>query len=267
MKDSPNNSTLVLNLQQFMGNMLLLLLFLLVGCRQEAQSWSRIQTEGVLRIGIDPTYPPFATANGQEVWGLDIDLSRAIAQQLSLEVEFHYFGYDGLYDALATEQVDVLISALVTQPEKTRDFSYSETYFDAGQILIVPQDSPIRQLSDLVGKTVAVELGADGHLQAMMLQQEMANLLVLPFNTAEEALQKVSAGTTDAAIVDMVGGRFYLQTAPTLAWRMPPLSSEPYVAVVRVEDKILLEKINRALAELENAGTLSTITSNWLDNQ
>lgn len=267
MKDKPNGSTLVLNLQKFIRNMLLLLLFLLVGCRQEAESWARIQTEGVLHIGIDPTYPPFATANGQEVWGLEIDLSRAIAQQLSLEVEFHYFGYDGLYDALATEQVDVLISALVIQPEKTREFSYSQTYFNAGQILIVPQDSAIHQLSDLAGKTVAVELGADGHLQAMMLQQEMTTLSVLPFNTAEEALQKVSAGTTDAAIVDMVGGRFYLQTAPTLAWRMPPLSNEPYAAVVRVEDKILLEKINRALTELENAGTLSIIICNWLDNQ
>ena len=32
------------------------------------------------------------------------------------EAEFVYFGYDGLYDALATEQVDVLISALVIVP-------------------------------------------------------------------------------------------------------------------------------------------------------
>ena len=47
--------------------------------------------------------------------GFDIDLASAIATDLGLTAEFVYFGYDGLYDALQTEQVDVLISALVIQ--------------------------------------------------------------------------------------------------------------------------------------------------------
>lgn len=238
-----------------------------VACQQKEESWIRIQAEGVLRVGVDPTFPPFATADEQEVWGLDIELSQAVAEQLGLELQFRYFGYDGLYDALATQQVDLLISALVVQPERTEDFSYSYSYFDAGQILIIPQGSPIHQPTDLASKTVAVELGAEGHLQATMLQREIANLSVLPFNTVQEALEGVRAGTAHAAIVDSVGGRLYLQTVSTLTWLSSPVSSEPYAAVVRVEDQMLLKKINEALERLESAGTLQTITSRWLDQK
>src|SRR5262245_44631595 len=79
------------------------------GCQgREAQRWEQIQENGVLRVGLDPTYPPFETADDGELRGLDVDLARALAAELGLEVQFVYFGYDGLYDALLSNQVDVL---------------------------------------------------------------------------------------------------------------------------------------------------------------
>jgi polar amino acid transport system substrate-binding protein len=162
-----------------MAVLILAFIFLQSGCKPTDDSWERVKEAGILRVGLDPTYPPFEVDDGSGVAGLDVDLAKAIANDLGLEVQFVYFGYDGLYDALATQQVDVLISALVIIPERTRDFSYGEPYFDAGEILIVPaENETIATMADLGGRTVAVELGSLGHVETIEWAKRVADLAI-----------------------------------------------------------------------------------------
>ena len=130
--------------------------------------------------------------------------------------EFVYFGYDGLYDALATEQVDVLISALVIMPGRTRDFAYSEPYFNAGEILIVPSEARTSlKPADLTGRRLAVELGAQGHVEATQWAKRLSNLVIQPYNSVAEAIAAVAGGQADAALVDSVSGRLALKRPAT----------------------------------------------------
>ena len=255
----------------------LYLILLLAACQSDNTAWERIQETGILRVGLDPTYPPFEVADETGLRGLDVDLAQAIAADLGLEVGFVYFGYDGLYDALATEQVDVLISALVVAPERTRDFAYSEPYFNAGEILIVPElDTEIRGMADLDGRTLAVELGAQGHVEAIDWQHRLPDLTVNPYNTADEALAAIARGEADAALVDAISGRLFLanqptnpseasgQAQPTLRRTSDVVTVEPFALVVRIEDELLLEKLNESLDRLRAAGRLDEITNHWL---
>lgn len=241
-------------------------LLLLAGCRPDEDTWEQIAASGVLRIGVDPTYPPFALADGTEVQGLDIDLARALAAELGLQPQFTYFGYDGLYDALITRQVDVLISALVIMPERTRDIAYSDAYFDAGQVLIVPANAPFQELSELDGKTLAVELGALGHVEAQQLQRRLPDLIVQTHGSIDEALDAVAQGEADAALVDSVGGRLFLRDHPDsgLIRRPQAIASEPYALAVRIEDQTLLRHLNQGLRRLDETGELETFISRWL---
>ena len=238
----------------------------LTGCAAGNDTWPQIEASGVLRVGVDPTFPPFATADGANAQGLDIDLARALAEELGLEPRFTYFGYDGLYDALATGQVDVLISALVVAPERTADVAYSDAYFDAGQVLIVPQGSAVTGMANLDGRTVAVELGALGHVEAQAWQRRLPELSVATVGSVDEALAGVAAGEADAALVDGVGGRLYLRdhAASGLTRLDPPVTAEPYAVAIRIGDRTLHSRLNEALAELERSGRLEAIITQWL---
>lgn len=242
------------------------LVLLLAGCSAGDDTWPQIEASGVLRVGIDPTFPPFATADGADAQGLDIDLARALAEELGLEPRFTYFGYDGLYDALATGQVDVLISALVVAPERTADVAYSDAYFDAGQVLIVSQGSAVAGMDDLDGQTVAVELGALGHVEAQAWQRRLPGLVVATHGSVDEALAAVATGAAEAALVDGVGGRLYLRDHPAsgLMRLDPPVTSEPYAIAVRIGDRTLHSRLNAALAALARSGRLEAITTEWL---
>jgi ABC-type amino acid transport substrate-binding protein len=244
---------------------ILFLVFLLAGCNGRSTTWDRIQASGVLRVGLDPTYPPFEVDDGASLSGLDVDLARAIGADLGLAVEFVYFGYDGLYDALATEQVDVLLSALVVDPLRTADFAYSEPYFNAGEVLLLPEGATaVASLSDLQNQTLAVELGSQSHVTALEWSRRVAGLSIQPYNTPEEAVTAVLAGETAAAMVDGVNGRLLHQTHPGLQILPEPVTVEPYALVVRITDQQLLDHLNDSLAHLQTTGQLAAIIEHWL---
>ena len=241
-------------------------LLLLAGCNgRSADAWPRIQESGVLRVGLDPTFPPFELDDGLGLHGLDVDLARAIGTDLGLEVAFVYFGYDGLYDALATQQVDVLISALTIDPTRTRDFAYSEPYFNAGQILLVREgETAVSTLPDLRQRTLAVELGAQGHVEATQLSQRIVGLEVRAYQSGEEAITAVLHHQADATLIDSITGRLFSKETPGLQRLPDPVTVEPYAIVTRASDGRLLRELNAALTRLQSTNHLETIITHWL---
>ena len=70
--------------------MLICLMVMLFGCEPGNDTWEKIKASGTLRIGIDPTFPPFALAQNDTLEGIDIDLGRALAADLGLEPQFTF---------------------------------------------------------------------------------------------------------------------------------------------------------------------------------
>ncbi len=243
--------------------LLLLGLLVLAGCQKEQNAWDHVQESGVLRVGLDPTYPPFESLVGEDVDGIDVDLTRAIAQQLGLTVEYVYFGYDGLYDALATQQVDILASALVIAPDKLRDFEYSQSYFNAGQVFVSPIEAPISTPDDLEDKDLAVELGAQGHVEALGWQRRYERLDILPYHSADEAIISVVNKEADGAVVDQVSARLFAGLEVDSLIVSDPVTDEPYSLVVNTGEDELLEAIDGAMEDLEGTGEIQAILDRW----
>ena len=249
--------------------MLICLMVVLFGCEPGSDTWEQIKASGTLRIGVDPTFPPFALAQNDTLEGIDIDLGRALAADLGLEPRFTFFGYDGLYDALTTGQVDVLLSALVIMPERTKDIAYTTPYFDAGLILIIPGDTlHINGMDDLDRRTIAVELGALSHVEALEWQRKLNRLTVHTYPEVQEVIRAVADGNDDAALVDSIGGRQLLNSQEfadsDLAYLPNPVQSEPFALAVRIEDRKLLSQLNAALTLLIDDGRLQNIIENHL---
>lgn len=246
---------------------LFLFALLLVSCQTPDDSWQIVEERGALYVGLDPTYPPFEFDDGAgSVQGIDVDLARALADELGVEVQFVLFGYDGLYDALGTGQVDVLISGMVIVPERERDFSYSEPYFNAGELLVVSADeSEIASMRDLNGRSLAVELGAQGHVEATIWQRNLGDLTILPQETGNAALTAVLENQADAALTDAITARLFLGDGVDLTAVSPPITVDPFAIVVREQNGQLLNQINQALNQIESSGQLEQILEKWFE--
>ncbi len=229
---------------------------------QPDRTWAGIQKSGAIRFGMDAGFMPFdgMTATGEFV-GIDADLARELARRLGLRAEFVQIGADRLYDTLDAHQCDALISALSPEAARLKDFRYSDFYFDAGLVSVVPSAS---RLDDLTGRTLAVEAGSEGDTRARWLARRTVGLRVLQRDTPEEALQAVEAGQADAALTDTATARQYVARHPALRLG-PRQTSAHYTLAVRADSPDLLHALNRALAQVKADGTLERILAQWLD--
>ncbi len=219
---------------------------------------------GELRVGIDASYPPFGVDLGGELIGLDVDLARAVAEEMGVPLRFINMGYDGLYDSLRADQADALFSALRVDPLRMNDARYTVPYFDAGQVLVRPPDSGIDTMQDLEGRTLAVEFGAEGDLEARRWQRRLRVLHIASFEVAAQALEAVLAGQADAALVDAISARIWLGEHEGLAVAPEYVTSDPYAVAVQVGNGKLWEAINAALTRLLADGTVEAIIDRWL---
>jgi ABC-type amino acid transport substrate-binding protein len=225
----------------------------------------RVQSSRVLRVGLDASFPPFETLDAAgEVSGLDADLARALAARLGAEPAFVNIGFDGLYDALLADKIDVVISGLPYDPRRTRDVIYSPPYFNAGQVLVARAgDTALDGSQALAGRTVAVEWGSQADMEARRLKQTVAGLTILSRPTAQDALQALAAGQADAAIADGVSARQFMQSNAGQVRLVETLTDESYVIASRARSRRLAEAIDQALLELRESGELDRLLARW----
>jgi ABC-type amino acid transport substrate-binding protein len=243
----------------------------LAACTPRDDVWKQVRETGILRVGMDAGFPPFESiaADGSLI-GFDVDLARELGRRLGVEAQFvANLPYDGLYDALTVSRVDIVISALVVNPARMEDFAYSTSYFDAGQVLVTRSatsgEGDIEEMADLSGRTLAVEFGTQGDMEARKWARQITDLTTVPYQTAAEALAAVTAGEVDTALVDHVSALAAIEPGSELAIVEKPIVAEPYAVGMRRDSAQLLRAINEALAEMEADGTLEALVDKWLE--
>jgi ABC-type amino acid transport substrate-binding protein len=246
----------------------------LTACVSSDDTLDRVRETGILRVGMDASFPPFefVSADGT-LAGFDVDLAQELGQRLgptssatgAVEVQFTAnLSYDGLYDALALGQVDIVVSALVVNPARMADCAYV-SYFDAGQVLVVRSgEANVGSMSDLSECALAVEFGTRGDQEARKWERRVLDLNVVPYQTAAEALFALEAGEVDAALVDHVSALAEGVEGEGVVIVGEPVVSEPYAVAMRKDNRCLLRAVDEALTEMEADGTLDALVAKWL---
>jgi len=217
---------------------------------------------GELRIGIDPSNPPFAVATASDLYGLDIDLSRELGKRLDLPVRFVYLGYDGLYDALKSDQVDALVAGLLIDLTRLNDVHYSNAYFNAGLLLV--SDKGLSRMEDLPGHSLAYEFGSEGDAQARVWLRRILPFETHPYELARYALDAARLGDADAALVDAVTARLYLRDHADWHPSLSYVTDNLYAIATQSRRPEISVVVNEALQSMIDDGTLQQIINRWL---
>jgi His/Glu/Gln/Arg/opine family amino acid ABC transporter permease subunit len=221
-----------------------------------------VKVKGVLVVGTDATYPPFEYADDQtrEIVGFDIDLIRAVAEQLGARVEFIVVPFDGIISGLNSGKYDALISAMTITPERAQAVLFSEPYYDAGQSIAVPvDDKSILSIDDLPGKRIGAQLGTTGE----MLAKEIPRATVKSFDNIGEAFRDMANGNLDAIINDKPVSQRIIAARGKAKLVGPVLNAERYGIAVRRNQVRLKKAVDDALRVLRDNGTYANINEKW----
>ena len=211
----------------------------------------------VFQIYSDNAFPPFHMMNPAtgEFYGFDVDLIEAIAADQGFRIERHHVGFFAAMGALEAGQADGMIAGMSITEERRERFDFSDGYFQAGQILVVPAGSDITGFADLTGQTIAAKIGTVG----LNFAEEMAAVYdfnVIAFEDSPTMYQAVLLGEAVAAIEDRPVIEFAIyQTGLALQTVGETLNPRYYgFAVRRGEFPELIEMFNQGLANLRESG-------------
>lgn len=226
--------------------------------------------EGVLTVCSDIPYAPFEFEEGGEVKGIDVDLMKAMADELQLEAEFLDTDFDGIFAALSAGKCDVIASSVSITDEREENNDFTEGYFEINQSLLVRADEKdeIDALDDLDGKVVGVQSETTGAAYA----EENADdngYTVKEFTGADELFTALAAGQVDGVLQDFPINSYHAETTgeSAIATVFEAEEKEQYGFVIDADNDALREALDAALAELRENGTYDEILTEYLGEQ
>lgn len=237
------------------------------GSGQEDRAWQRLRAEGRLRVGLDPSYPPFESADEATgaLRGYDVDLAREIGRRLGAQIDFVEIGFDGLYDAVRTGKIDAIISGVPYDPAMTENVAYGVWYFNAGQFLAVRAgETQITSVNDLDGRRLGVELGSTGDLEARRLQRKGGQLALATFPTAEDALNALTQQKVDAVLADAISAYLAMAHGAAIDLVGPAVLDESYAVVTDRKSGHLRAALDQIILRMKSDGFLDQLRDKWL---
>jgi len=213
-------------------------------------------------VGTNAEYPPFESvdANGTIV-GFDIDLLNAVGKAAGFTPQFVNTRWDGIFVALAAGEFDAVASAVTITDDRKQTMSFSEPYFNAGQMIAVKQGSLIAKPADLDGKKVGVQLGTTGDIWL----SENTKAEVVRYDEITLAFQALANGDIEAIVNDAPTSADIIKANPE--WGVvlvgQPFTDEFYGIAVRTERADVLKAINDGLAKVRASGEYDQIYQKW----
>lgn len=170
--------------------------------QQDAESdLAYVQSKGTLVVGMTDFAPmDYRDANGNWI-GFDADMAAAFAESLGVQVEFQEITWDYKVMELDAKSIDCVWNGMTLNDEVKAAMDTGNPYSLNAQVLVVPADkaADFENLTSLEGLNVAVESGSAGEDAAAALGASTTAVA-----KQADALMEVSAGTADAAVIDLL---------------------------------------------------------------
>jgi polar amino acid transport system substrate-binding protein len=215
-------------------------------------------------IGGDRDYPPyeFLDKDGKPA-GYNVDLSRAIADVMGMQVEFRFGGWSEMRSALMKGSVDVL-QGISYSVDRAKILAFSPPHTIINHAIFARKETlPVSTLEELRGKEIIVF--QDGIMHDYLRSLGFAKELVLT-DTPADALRLLASGKHDYAVLAMLPG-MYIIRENKLSNLIPvakSISTQRYCYAVRKGNEELLARFNEGLAILKKTGQYQEIYDKWL---
>ncbi|MCQ5130115.1 basic amino acid ABC transporter substrate-binding protein [Butyricicoccus faecihominis] len=215
-----------------------------------------------LRMGTNAAFPPYEFVDeNNEVAGIDAEIAGAIAEKLGMKLEITDMAFDSLIPAVQAGTIDIVLAGMTVDPERAEAVTFTDSYATGVQVIIVPEDSEIAKVDDLDGKTIGVQSGTTGDLYCTdAYGQEQ----VKQFDNGALAVAALTNGQVDCVVIDNEPAKNYVEANQGLKILDTEYAIEDYAAAIAKDNTELLDKVNAAMKELKDDGTISGIIEKYI---
>lgn len=232
-----------------------------------ADDWKKI------RIGTEGAYPPFNFIDEKgQLQGFDIDIAKALCQEMGAECEFVIQDWDGLLPGLLAKKFDCIIASMSITEERKKKVDFTEKYYQTPARFIAKKSEALNLFKKgIKGQTVGVQRAT---VTEYFLRDNFSKLLkIKSYATIDEANLDLLAGRLDMVFADSVvliggllekpEGKDFMFVGPTFSDRKA--FGDGIGIAIRKGNKDLGQKFNQAIKALRANGVYQTINSKYFN--
>lgn len=226
-----------------------------------------------LIVGTEAGFAPYEYMKGNEVVGIDMDIAKAIADEMGKELEIKNMDFDGALAAVQSGKVDFVAAGVSISPEREEAMDFSNEYVNSTEVIVVNKENPAvtpagEELagSDLDGKVVAVQQGNIADI--WVSNKDNCNPKeVKRYTKFAQAAEDLKNGKIDCIVMDQYPAEELVAANDTLATLDGTLFEDKYAIAVKKGNKELLDEINKVIDKLVEEGKIEEFTANHVQSE
>lgn len=236
--------------------------------------------EDVLVMATNAAFPPYEYVDDDGKYaGIDVEIAEAIAAKLGMTLKIEDVEFGSIVGGVESGKYDMGMAGMTVTKERLESVNFSTTYANGVQVVIVKEDSIYGDLDDFFildeegnwtavkeGVKIGVQQDTTGDIYASDTVEKwgFGEENVIRYKTGAEAVQALLTGKVTAVIIDNQPALSFVDANEGLRIMDTEYANEDYAICVNKENTELLEKINKALEELIEDGTVQTIVDKYI---
>ncbi|MFM0292570.1 MULTISPECIES: transporter substrate-binding domain-containing protein [Paraburkholderia] len=227
-----------------------------------ADTLDNIAKAGVLKVAVPEDYPPFGSVGADmKPQGYDIDTAALLAKSMNVKLELVPVNSANRIPYLQTGKVDLVISSLGKTPDREKVIDFSTAYAPYYQGVFGPADIKVSGPADLTGKTVGATRGA---LEEIGLTQMAPNATIKRFEDNNATIAAFLSGQVQLiAAGNIVAAAILAKNPPRRPEPKFVIKNSPCFVGMNKNEPRLQQKVNAAIAQAKQDGTLNTMSKKW----
>ena len=165
-----------------------------------------------LHMATNAQFPPYEYYDGDKIVGIDAEMAAAIADKLDKKLVIDDMDFDAIITSVQTGKSDMGMAGMTVTEDRLQSISFSDSYAQGIQVVIVPEDSKITSVDDLFadGATylIGTQKGTTGDIYA---EGDFGADRVMKYASGNEAVQALITGKVDCVIIDNEPAKAYVE--------------------------------------------------------
>ena len=250
--------------------------------------------ENTLVMATNAAFPPYEYKEGNDIVGIDAEIAAAVAKKLGMKLKIVDVEFGSVLTGVSEGKYDMGMAGITVTEDRKKTMDFTETYATGIQVIIVNDGSDITSLDSLFvfddeGNPVAlqntdirvgVQQSTTGDIYSssavsgwgfndLAEDDSIVTDRVVRYKTGADAIQALKSGKVNCVIIDNEPAKSFVEANEGIhiLEGENEYAVEDYAICVKKGNKDLLDKINKALAELKADGTIAAIIEKYIPSK
>lgn len=241
----------------------------LCGCsKKELSDWEYIEDKGSITVGITLFEPMNYYDEQGELTGFETEFTKAVCEKLNVTADFQVIEWEKKEIELQSKAIDVIWNGLTVTEDRKENMAFSTPYIRNKQVVVINTKNADKytDIASMAGASITAEGGSAGQ-SAIEADSVLSQNAFIASAAQKDVLMEVLSGTTEIGVIDYVMAKASIGEGTDYSDLMivegVELTPEEYAIGMRLEDTQLLAKINGAIDEMVNDGSLLALCEKY----